>query len=80
MVIDTAKLKVSTKSMVGALIAFGGFMQIPAVSQFALKITASRPSIASVVTAVLGVYAVLHNPQVQDALGIEADAADKGQA
>ena len=79
MVIDTAKLKVSTKSMVAALLAFGGLMQVPAVSQLVLKITANHPTIASVVTALLGIYTVLHDPRVQDALGIETDA-EKGQA
>lgn len=78
MVIDTAKLKVSTKSMVAALLAFGGLMQVPAVSQLVLKITVNHPTIASIVTAVLGIYTVLHNPQVQDALGIKTDA-DRGQ-
>jgi hypothetical protein len=80
MVIDTSKLKVSTKSMISAVLAFGGIMQIPAVSSAVLKITTTHPAIASIVGALMGVYAVLHNPQVESALGIEDDGAGKGQA
>ena len=64
-------LRVSTKSLVSALFAFGAAMQIPAVSTFVYQQTASHPRIASALTAVLGIVALLHNPQVQAALGIE---------
>lgn len=48
------------------------------MSQLVLKITANHPTIASLVTALLGIYTVLHDPHVQDALGIAAEA-DMGQ-
>jgi hypothetical protein len=71
MVIDTSKLKISTKGLVALFVAFGGFMQIPAVNQFVLSLTTHHKRAAAVVTAIGGIYAVLHDPQVQDALGIK---------
>jgi len=71
MVIDTAKLKVSTKGLVGLFVAFGSFMQIPAVKDFVLKQTEHHPRVAAWATTVAGIYAVLHNPEVQEALGIK---------
>lgn len=69
MVIDTAKLKISTKGLLSAFVAFGGFMQIPAVHDYVLKQTEHHPHMAALVTAIAGIYALLHNPQVQQALG-----------
>jgi hypothetical protein len=71
MVIDTSKLKISTKGIVGFFVAFGGFMQIPAVSSFVLDLTSHNKRIVAALTAIGGIYTVLHNPQVQDALGIK---------
>lgn len=71
MVIDTAKLKVSTKTLVALLVAFGSAMQIPAVNQLVLSITAQHKNFASIVTAITGIAMLLHNPEVQDALGIK---------
>lgn len=71
MVIDTAKLKVSTKTLVALLFAFGSAMQVPAVNQFVLSITAQHKNLASIVTAITGIAMLLHNPEVQDALGIK---------
>ena len=71
MQIDTSKLKVSTKSLVSALLGFGAVMQIPAVSAYVLTITKDHPHLAAALTAVLGVVALLHNPQVVEALGIK---------
>jgi hypothetical protein len=46
-------------------------MQVHAVSGFVYAQTANHPRIASALTAVLGIVALLHNPQVQASLGIE---------
>ena len=62
MQIDTSKLKVSTKSLVSALLGFGAVMQVPAVSQFALGLTKEHPHIAAALTAVAGAAMLLHNP------------------
>lgn len=79
MVIDTSKLKISTKGLVAGFIAFGGFMQIPAVNQFVLSITAEHKHVVSVLTALAGIYTVLHDPQVQDALGMSSQDEEKKQ-
>jgi uncharacterized protein YjgD (DUF1641 family) len=70
-VIDTAKLKISTKTMLGAVIGFGSLMQVPVVNQFVASVTMQHPHLAAIVTSVMGIYALLHNPEVQDALGIK---------
>lgn len=71
MIIDTAKLKISTKTMLGLLVGFGSLMQIPAVNQLVASITLQHKNIAAIVTTLMGTYALLHNPEVQDALGIK---------
>ena len=71
MVIDTSKLKISTKSLVVMLMGFGTLMQIPAVSQFVLALTSQHKNVASVVTAITGIAMLLHNPEVQDVLGMK---------
>lgn len=71
MQIDTANLKISTKSIVTGLLAFGAFMQIPAVNAFVIAQTTLHPKLTGLITAISGVYAVLHNPQVQEALGVK---------
>lgn len=75
MVIDTAKLKISTKTLVGLFLAFGSAMQIPAVNQFVLSVTAQHKNLASLVTVLSGIALLLHNPEVQDALGIKKTVA-----
>lgn len=79
MVIDTSKLKVSTKGLLSAFIAFGGFMQIPAVRNCVLKLTEHHPHLAPIATAIAGIYTLLHDPQVQDALGMSARDKEKRQ-
>jgi hypothetical protein len=71
MVIDTAKLKISTKTMLGLVIGFGSLMQIPAVNQFVAAHTLEHKNLTSLVGTVMGIYALLHNPEVRDALGIK---------
>lgn len=71
MVIDTAKLKISTKTILGVLVGFGSLMQIPVVSQFVASVTMQHKNVAAIVTSLMGMYALLHNPEVQDALGIK---------
>ena len=70
MQIDTSKLKLSTKSLVSALLGFGALMQIPAVSQLVLGLTEKHPHAAAMITALSGAAMLLHNPQVQEVLGI----------
>jgi hypothetical protein len=79
MIIDTTKWRVSTKSIIAALMTFGGLMQIPAFSAYVLSITGHHPHLAALVTSVMGIYAVLHTPEVQDALGLKHRADRRGQ-
>jgi hypothetical protein len=64
----TGKAKVSTKALIGMLLTFGSLMQIPAVNSFVAPLIAHHPHIASIIGTLLGIYAVLHNPQVQQVL------------
>lgn len=69
-VIDTSCIKLSTKRLVAGFLAAGAAMQIPAVNAFVTPLLASHPKITPLVTALAGIYALLHDPKVCDALGI----------
>jgi hypothetical protein len=71
MVIDTAKLKVSTKTMVGAVLAAGSVLQIQVVHDYVLSLAQAHPHVVAIAGTITGVYGLLHNPEVQDALGIK---------
>ena len=71
MIIDTAKLRISTKSIVAAFMSFGALMQVPEVNSLVLSLTERHKRLVAIVTAVGGIYTVLHDPKVQDALGIK---------
>lgn len=77
MTIDAGKLKISTKALASAFMLFGALMQIDVVKQFVLQLTAHHPHIASIVTAAIGVYAILHNPLVEQTLGIKQTVETK---
>ncbi len=68
MQIDTAKLKLSTKNLVRTLLAAGALFQAPPVHDALLKFAGTHPHWAGLILTVLGVYGVLHTPQVQDVL------------
>jgi len=69
--LDLSKLKISTQSLVAFLITLGGLLQIPQVSAFVLGLAAKHPHIAVAVGVITGIAALLHNPQVEQALGIK---------
>lgn len=71
MEIDTAKLKISTKTMLAFVIGFGSLMQVPAVSNFVAAHTLQHKNLTSLVGTIMGIYALLHNPEVQEAFGIK---------
>lgn len=71
MMIDTSKLKISTKALVSGFIGLGGLAQIPAVNIPLTAFLTQHPKIAPLVASALGVWTVLHNPQVEDFLGIK---------
>ena len=71
MPIDISKLRSSTKSFLGAVLAFGGFFEIQPVHDYLIAAAHNHPHWTSVLIVVTGVSTLLHNPQVQDALGIK---------
>jgi hypothetical protein len=71
MVIDTDKLKISTKSVAAFVFGFAGLMQIPAVGQFVSSVTTRHPGLASLVATLTAVSLLLHDPQVDSALGVD---------
>lgn len=71
MIIDTAKLKVSTKSMVAAVLAAGSVLQVGVVHDYVLSIAGAHPHVVAAIGTITGIYGLLHNPEVQDALGIK---------
>ena len=69
MTIDTAKIKVSTKSVLAALTAIGAFAQTP----FGQSLILHHAQLASAAAAVASILALLHNPAIEKELGIDAD-------
>ncbi len=71
MTIDTSKLQASTKQLMGLLVTAGTLFQIPAVHDYLISLVHNHPHLAGVFGTVAGVFALLHNPEVQDVLGIK---------
>jgi hypothetical protein len=69
--IDTSKLRISTKGLVGFIVSAGTLFQIPEVHDFLISAAHNHPHILGILGSLTGVAALLHNPQVQDALGIK---------
>lgn len=74
MSLDFSKLKFSTKSLIGFLFSIGSLLQIPQVSAPVFAFVKLHPHYASAFAALTGIIALLHNPQVQAALGIDIPA------
>ncbi len=70
MVIDTAKLRISTKSVATAFFSFAALMQVPEVNHAVMNVVEGHARLASLVASVISLAALLHNPQVEAALGI----------
>jgi hypothetical protein len=69
--IDTSKLKVSTKALVVGFLSLGGLATVPAVNAPLTAFLNAHHSLAPIVSTLVAVWTVLHNPVVQDALGIK---------
>lgn len=74
MTIDTSKLKITTKSLVGLLTTASALWQIQEVRDFAMLQIHVHPHLASAAAFIGGLWAVLHNPEVEKALNIDSDA------
>jgi len=77
MKIDTSKLKVSSKALASGFMVFGALMQIDPVKTMVLQVTLPHPRIAWFVATAVSVYAVLHNPQVEEVLGKKQTVTDE---
>jgi hypothetical protein len=69
--IDTSKLKVSTKALVVGFLSLGGLATVPAVNAPLTAFLNAHHSLAPIASTLVAVWTVLHNPVVQDALGIK---------
>ena len=74
MTFDLSKLKFSTKSLVAALVAIGSLLQIPPVSAIVFAFIKLHPHYAAAFGVLTGIITLLHNPQVEAALGINIPA------
>ena len=69
--IVTTRAKASTKALFAVVMSLGGLLQIPAVEDFTHKLFQHHPHVISIIATLGGIYVLMHNPQVQSALGIE---------
>jgi hypothetical protein len=68
--VDVGKWRISTKSVVAALTTAGALWQIQPVRDFVMVQVHAHPHWAGAVAWVSGVWALLHNPEVQGVLGL----------
>lgn len=80
MTIDTSKFKFSTKALIVGFISLGGLATIPAVNAPLTAFLEAHHGLAPLVSALIAVYTVLHNPVVEDALGIRKAMEDRTAA
>lgn len=71
MILDTSKLKVSTKGIIAFLTAAGALFQIPQVHDFLIAQAHDHPHILGILGTVTAITGLLHNPEVAQALGIK---------
>jgi hypothetical protein len=69
--IDTSKLRLSTKSALGILVSVGALLQLPEVS----AIVNQHPNLEHLAGTLIAMAALLHNPQVEQLLGIKTTTA-----
>ena len=63
-------IRTTTKSLVGACVAISSVLQVPAVHDILIKAAVLHPHLAIIIGAATTIAALLHNPQVCDALHI----------
>jgi len=74
MTFDLSKLKFSTKGLIGFLLGLGSLLQVPQVSAPVFAFIKLHPHYAAAFGALTGIITLLHNPQVEAALGINIPA------
>lgn len=73
MLLNWASVKAKTKSLVASVIGATGVFQIPEVKNVVVGAVLHHPRISSVVVACFTVAALLHQPNVMEALGIKRE-------
>ncbi len=71
MIVSQAQLKATTKSLVALAVSAGGLFQVPAVHDALISATHAHPHWAGAIGPAMAIGALLHNPQVQAALGVK---------
>lgn len=72
---DTADLKISTKRIATVLAGVGALVQVPAVKDELVRLVNTHPHYATIAATTVSLWTLIHNPQVQKALGL--DTADQ---
>lgn len=67
---DSATLKGSTKRIAAALAAVGALVQVPAVKDALVKLVETHPHYASLAATAVTLWTLIHNPQVEQILGL----------
>lgn len=75
MTIDTGKIKLSTKTVMAALTTLTALWQVQQVRDFVIGEVHLHPHLASVAGLISSLWGLLHNPEVQQALGLDGDEA-----
>ena len=70
MTFDLSKLKFSTKGLIAFLLGLGSLLQVPQVSAPVFAFAKLHPHFASVLGVLTLVVTLLHNPTVDQILGI----------
>jgi hypothetical protein len=70
---DASKVKLSTKGVVAFLLGVGSLLEVPAVSTPVFAAAKSHPHFAVALGVLTGLVALLHNPKVEQLLGVQTD-------
>ena len=70
MTFDLSKLKFSTKGLIAFLLGLGSLLQVPQVSAPVFAFAKLHPHFAAALGLVIGIIGLLHNPTVDQILGI----------
>lgn len=68
MQVSGAEIKASTRAMIGGLAVIGALLQVQPVHDFLIEQLHGHPHIVSLIGTALGIYGLLHNPQVKAVL------------
>lgn len=77
--IVTGKARALTNVLVGLILGFGTLMAVPQVNSLVMPIIAKHPTVDSIVGMVVSLSLLLHNPQVDQLLGITVAAPQPGE-